>query len=53
MLSRGEIQNIRTTASTMVANVLALYMIPGPSTMRTEFKSFVHRDINSPVRFRT
>ena len=33
--------------------VVPLYMMPGPSTMRTAFKSFVARDISSPVRFRT
>ena len=33
--------------------VVALYMMPGPSTMRTLFKSFVQRDIISPVRLRT
>ena len=38
---------------TMVTMVVPLYMIPGPSTMRTEFKSFVARDISSPVRLRT
>ena len=37
----------------MVAIVVALYMMPGPRTMRTAFKSFVARDIRSPVRFRT
>ncbi len=52
-LSAGESQNIKKTASTMVAMVLALYMMPGPSTMRTAFRSFVARDISSPVRLRT
>ena len=39
-------------AITMVAMVVAVYMMPGPRTMRTAFKSFVTRDIRSPVRFR-
>ena len=38
---------------TMVTMVVPLYMIPGPRTMRTELRSFVARDINSPVRLRT
>ncbi len=37
----------------MVMRVVALYMIPGPSTMRTAFRSLVARDISSPVRLRT
>ena len=40
-------------ARIIVTIVVALYMMPGPSTMRTAFKSFVALDINSPVRLRT
>ena len=40
-------------ARTMVAMVVAVYMMPGPSTMRTAFRSLVARDIRSPVRLRT
>ena len=52
-LSDGEIRTINKTASTMVIRVVALYMIPGPRTMRTAFRSLVVRDISSPVRLRT
>ena len=49
----GERRNINTTASSIVTSVVALYMIPGPKTMRTAFRSLVARDISSPVRLRT
>ena len=49
----GEIISITATARTKVTIVVALYMIPGPSTMRTLLRSFVQRDISSPVRLRT
>jgi len=52
-VSEGERATITTMAKIMVTRVVALYMIPGPSTMRTEFRSLVARDISSPVRLRT
>ena len=36
---------------TEVATVLAVYMIPGPSTMRTAERSLVARLMMSPVRW--
>ena len=50
-MSRGEIASISATAPTKVATVLAVYMIPGPSTMRTADMSLVARLISSPMRF--
>jgi len=44
-VSEGERATITTIAKIMVTRVVALYMIPGPSTMRTEFRSLVARDI--------
>jgi len=52
-VSDGDSASITAIAKIMVTIVVALYMIPGPSTMRTAFKSFVARDISSPVRLRT
>ena len=40
------------TVPTKVATVFAVYMIPGPSTMRTADMSLVARLIRSPMRFR-
>jgi len=40
-------------AMIIVMMVVAVYMMPGPSTMRTAFRSLVARDISSPVRLRT
>ncbi len=50
-MSRGEIASMRVTAPAKVATVLAVYMIPGPRTMRTADMSFVARLITSPIRF--
>ena len=36
-------------AITTVTNVVIEYMIPGPRTERTAFRSFVARDMMSPV----
>ena len=52
-LSEGESVNMKSTAKTMVTSVVALYMMPGPRTMRTALRSLVARDISSPVRLRT
>ena len=38
------------TANTKVAAVLAVYMMPGPSTMRTAERSLVARLMRSPTR---
>ncbi len=50
-VSRGEIASIIATVATKVASVLAVYMMPGPSTMRTADMSLVARLISSPMRF--
>ena len=34
-----------------VSRVLAVYMMPGPTSIRTLLRSFVARDIKSPVLF--
>ncbi len=44
---------MKSRAKTMVTSVVALYMIPGPRTMRTALRSLVARDMSSPVRLRT
>ena len=41
---------MRAAAPAKVATVLAVYMIPGPSTMRTADMSLVARLITSPMR---
>ena len=52
-VSEGDSVTMTRMAIIMVTMVVALYIIPGPSTMRTELRSLVARDINSPVRLRT
>ena len=42
---------MRATVPTKVATVFAVYMIPGPRTMRTADMSLVARLISSPMRF--
>jgi hypothetical protein len=42
---------MRTMAIVVVKTVFAVYMIPGPSSIRTLLKSFVARDISSEVVF--
>ena len=42
---------IRMIEKVVIRIVFAEYMIPGPNSMRTLVKSFVARDIRSPVRF--
>ncbi len=49
----GESVTITKIAKIMVMIVVALYMMPGPRTMRTALRSLVARDISSPVRLRT
>src|SRR5207253_7107893 len=46
-VSEGEIVTITRMAIIMVTRVVALYMMPGPSTMRTELRSLVARDMRS------
>ena len=48
---RTSSENISERLTTAVINVFAKYMIAGPIIIRTELKSFVARDIRSPVRF--
>ncbi len=48
---RASIESIIASAATNVSSVFAEYMIDGPIIMRTAFRSFVARDIRSPVRF--
>ena len=42
--------SMRATATTNTRPVLAMYMTAGPTIMRTAFRSFVARDMRSPVR---
>ena len=49
-VSPGDRDSIRTRATTKVIEVEAAYMIAGPASMRTADRSFVARDIRSPVR---
>jgi len=44
-------ENISDRLTTAVMTVFARYMTAGPTIMRTELRSFVARDIRSPVRF--
>ena len=44
-------RSMSTMVATKVAAVLAVYMIPGPSTMRTAERSLVARLIRSPMRW--
>ena len=50
-VSRTSSENIRERLTTAVISVFARYMTAGPTIMRTELRSFVARDIRSPVRF--
>ena len=49
-VNQGEIDSIKTTATTNTMAVVTEYMIDGPTIMRTALKSLVARDIKSPVR---
>ncbi len=51
-LSAGLIASISVTAPAKLATVFAVYMIPGPSTVRTADMSFEARLISSPIRLR-
>ena len=48
--SQGLMVTMSAMVPTKVAKVLAVYMIPGPRTMRTADRSLVARLIRSPVR---
>ncbi len=43
---------MNTNAPTVNITVFAVYMMAGPSSMRTALRSFVMRAITSPVRVR-
>ncbi len=49
-VSHGLIDTIRTIATMKVRPVLEAYMTAGPIIMRTALRSFVARDMRSPVR---
>ena len=51
-VSRQSVDAITAMASTKVRLVSVQYMTPGPSIMRTAFKSLVARAMMSPVRRR-
>ena len=51
-VSQGLIEIMKARAPSGVDQVLAEYMIAGPSSMRTAFRSLVARAIMSPVRLR-
>ena len=44
-------RSMSATVPTKVATVLAVYMIPGPSTLRTADMSLVARLMMSPTRW--
>ena len=50
-VSTGSIDSINATDTTNIITVLAMYMMAGPTIMRTAFRSLVARDIRSPVRW--
>ncbi len=49
-VSLGSMDSIRMMAITKTTPVLTEYITAGPIIMRTAFRSFVARDIRSPVR---
>jgi hypothetical protein len=48
---RTSSENMSERLTIAVMIVLVRYMTAGPTIMRTELRSFVARDIRSPVRF--
>ena len=50
IVSRPSIELMRMIATTNTRMVLAVYITAGPTIMRTALRSFVARDIRSPVR---
>ena len=51
-VSRGLIASMNPSDTSAVTTVLTRYMMPGPSIVRTAARSFVVRDMRSPVRSR-
>ena len=51
-MSQTEIDSISATATTNMMLVVAAYISDGPTIIRTALRSFVARDIRSPVRWR-
>ena len=51
-MSRGLIASMNPSDASAVTTVLTKYITPGPSIMRTAARSFVVRDMRSPVRSR-
>ena len=51
-VSLGLIESMKASAPAVNTIVFAEYMIAGPSSMRTAFRSLVARAIMSPVRVR-
>jgi hypothetical protein len=49
-VNRPSIELMRMIATTKTRTVLDVYITAGPIIMRTAFRSFVARDIRSPVR---
>ena len=49
-VSQGLMRNMKTSAKMLRKMVFTLYMSPGPSSMRTAFRSLVMRAMMSPVR---
>ena len=49
-VKRMSIDSIMTIATTNTISVLAEYMMAGPTIIRTALRSFVARDMMSPVR---
>ena len=52
MVSFGLIESMNASAPAVNTIVFAVYMIAGPSSIRTAFRSFVARAMMSPVRVR-
>ena len=48
----GLMLNMKTSAPMVNTMVFAVYMMPGPASMRTAFRSLVARAMMSPVRVR-
>jgi hypothetical protein len=51
-VSRGLIASMNPIDTNETTAVFTRYMIPGPSIMRTAARSFVQRDMMSPMRVR-
>ncbi len=51
-VSLGLIDSMKISAPAVNTIVFAVYMMPGPTSMRTAFRSLVARAMMSPVRVR-